>query len=129
MINMPTVCNICTVMFKGVYALKKPQVKKEFKVHTKFFREVPKLWQFNGPLSWNNLRLSSIFCCFDCLLLFYLTTSFWFWFEYRKLIDKKLLKQCMNAKSQINWVLCYITFDDICCRIKRALNFGGMVKT
>lgn len=33
MINMPTVCNICTVMFKGVYALKKPQVKKEFKVH------------------------------------------------------------------------------------------------
>lgn len=35
----------------------------------------------------------------------------------------------MNAKSQINWVLCYITFDDIWCRIKRALNFGGMVKT
>lgn len=35
----------------------------------------------------------------------------------------------MNAKSQINWVLCYITFDDICNRIKRALNFGGMVKT
>lgn len=34
----------------------------------------------------------------------------------------------MNAKSQINWVLCYITFDDICCRIKRALNLEGLLK-
>lgn len=28
---MPTVCNICTVMFKGVYALKNHKLKKSLK--------------------------------------------------------------------------------------------------